>query len=261
MIQGATFCLMFSPLELTQDHVLQEARMLWFWVTNKVFWIINRVFGRMAQLLDCRALIWWSPEPEHITSTSSVSLVISARTKSYDTTALSSSADLYFPNHCVTLRYQTTLTILGSSILTGSDVRSTFMSAFLSRLHSRLLIERMTRKEHHELCVSWHCTMNATLWHIISFDVFRSDRSKSLHFLANLMCPSVVNIRPQMYNGRRCAVFFRCGISYWRSLTVASSNNEPELRFSRCNSSLQFLSDPCLIIAMLVECLTWTMVV
>ena len=141
------------------------------WVTKGVFWIINRVFGRMAQLLDCRALIWWSPEPEHITSTSSVSLVISARTKSYDTTALSSSADRYFPNHCVTLRYQTTLTILGSSILTGSDVRSTFMSAFLSRLHSRLLIERMTRKEHRELCVSWHCTMNTMLWHIISFDV------------------------------------------------------------------------------------------
>ena len=195
----------------------------------------------------------------HNTSTSSVSLVISARTKSYDTTALSSSADLYFPNHCVTLRYQTTLTILGSSILTGSDVRSTFMSAFLSRLHSRLLIERMTRKEHRELCVSWHCTMNTMLWHIISFDVFRSYRSRSLHFLANLMCPSVVNIRVQMYKGRRCPVFF--GISYWRSLTVASSNNEPELRFSRCNSSLQFLSDPCLIIAMLVECLTGAMVV
>ena len=228
MIQGATFYLMFSPHELTQDHVLQETRMLWFWVTNRAFWIINRVFGSMAQFVNCRTLLWWSnciKLPYHNTSTSSVSLVISARTKSYDTTALSSSADLYFPNHCVTLRYQTTLTILGSSILTGSDVRSTFMSAFLSRLHSRLLIERMTRKEHRELCVSWHCTMNTMLWHIISFDVFRSYRSRSLHFLANLMCPSVVNIRLQMYKGRRCPVFFRCGIPYWRSLMVASSNN------------------------------------
>ena len=225
MIQGATF---FAPWT-DAGSCSPRRHMLWFWVTNRVFWIINQVFGRMAQFVNCRTLLWWSyciKLPYHnITLTSSVSLVISARTKSYDTTALSSSADLYFPNHCVTLRYQTTLTILGSSILTGSDVRSTFMSAFLSRLHSRLLIERMTRKEHRELCVSWHCTMNTMLWHIISFDVFRSYRSRSLHFLANLMCPSVVNIRLQMYKGRRCPVFFRCGIPYWRSLMVASSNN------------------------------------
>ena len=78
-IQGSTFHLMFSHLDLTQDHVLQ-VRMLWFFKRcdqceyvrlmrplikdiNRLFWIINRVFSVIWLMFSVFSMLFMFSHP------------------------------------------------------------------------------------------------------------------------------------------------------------------------------------------------------
>ena len=60
--------------------------------------------------------------------------------------------------------------------------------------------------------------------------VWRIYRSRSLQFLANLTCPCVVNIRLQMYIGRRCPSSF-----------AAEYYTDDQSRWSWASTSLSFV--------------------